>query len=496
MSRSDRPTRLQAEAAALGGVLVLLISCLPCAAESSASETVSPDVVATVGVYEITRDELKERLTREIRPQREDDGLPPRSVTVPSVLGEMMAEKAMILEGRAGDYLADEAVSDSLQQIRRRQLTSMLLTDYVNEQVPVTDAQIEAQIEANPQLTRDQAMRQIQTPRAAPILQAFYAELLDKYKLEKVAENLAQASQIHQRLLTAPASSRGSNIFWITNVQVRDELTQAEKNLVLARYEGGQVTLEDWLKELCRQAPPGRPQDLNTPEGVEKFLDLVIQPFILVTEAKARGLDQNADFLQRMREIEDVRLLGLVQARKSEEITEPNDAEVRVYFDAHEERFGTPDALRIDQFWCKDRQSAEDVRRMLDDSASLEAVTSAFPDVQTDAARTAYAVTEGLFWDELWRAEPNDVVGPIRGFHNDGVRWRVVRVLEKTPRQAVPYSDNVRNRVRSAMYMLRRRQLLASYGAELLEKYPHRVYTERIADIDPLEVTAVEPGND
>jgi len=30
--------------------------------------------------------------------------------------------------------------------------------------------------------------------------------------------------------------------------------------------------------------------------------------------------------------------------------------------------------------------------------------------------------------------------------------------------------------------------LLAKYGSELLKKYPYKVYTEKIKDIDPLDI--------
>jgi hypothetical protein len=38
----------------------------------------------------------------------------------------------------------------------------------------------------------------------------------------------------------------------------------------------------------------------------------------------------------------------------------------------------------------------------------------------------------------------------------------------------------------------RRQDLFAAYEAQLLEKYPHTIYADRIEDIDPLEVTPVE----
>ncbi len=81
----------------------------------------------------------------------------------------------------------------------------------------------------------------------------------------------SRAAEIHQRLLYRPKEPR--NVGWIQNSQVRNELTPQEKNIVLAAYDKGKVTLEDWLVALCEIVPPGRPKDLHTTKGVEQLLD-------------------------------------------------------------------------------------------------------------------------------------------------------------------------------------------------------------------------------
>lgn len=479
----------------LSGVAVAAVAILvggssvATAAGGSASDAEPAAVVARIGDYEITKSQLQQRLLQEVRPQREYYGVPDRSVTAESVLREMLAEKAMSMEGRALGYLRDETISDQLEQNRRRRLIQMLLTDYVRQQIPVVPAEIDAQLEAHPELTREQAERRVQAPKAGPVLEKFYAELLDKYEVEKVEENFAEAARIHQRLLTQPATPRGPNIYWIMNSQVRDELTEAERNLVLVKYEGGRLTLEDWFKALCQFAPPGRPKNLNTAAGVEALADRALQPFILAAEATARGCDQDEEFLRQMRQIEDVRLLGKVQAEKLGAITKPTEDEIKAYFEAHKELFGTPAAVKIEQIWCQDRQTAQQAREMLDDGASWETVRSAHSLVQNDQPHNTYAGAEGPFWHVLWQAEPNDVSGPIRGFYADGVKWRVVKVLAKTRGQLQPYSDAVKNRVESAIYTVRRQDILTEYGIELLEKHRYELYTDRIWDIDPLEVT-------
>ena len=83
----------------------------------------------------------------------------------------------------------------------------------------------------------------------------------------------------------------------------------------------------------------------------------------------------------------------------------------------------------------------------------------------------------------------------MKGFYETGICWRVVQVSEKTAAEMRPYSDNVANQVRSALMAERRDEITAAYEAQLLQKYRHQMYTDRIEDIDPLAVSPVEtPG--
>ena len=96
---------------------------------------------------------------------------------------------------------------------------------------------------------------------------------------------------------------------------------------------------------------------------------------------------------------------------------------------------------------------------------------------------------EGLFWAELWKAEPNQTVGPVRGFYGSGVKWRIVKVLEKTPAKAQPYSEQLGQHASSGRCSPnRQQQVLDEYQTELLKKYPHEIFSDRIKDLDPLEI--------
>jgi len=492
---SRRRLRLFAVAITVTAV-VLLTSCRPAEDETDSgangSQIQSSEAVAQIGDHAIAKDELTQRLAQEVRPQRDGYGLAKAPATAESVLRKMVAEKAMALEGRQLGYLDDEILRSSLQQFRQRQLIRLFLTDYVMENVAVAESEIEQALTADPNLSHEQAEMKIRSSKAGPALDELYRQLLEKFKLEKVRENFAKASQIHQRLLSRPVETRARGVFWITNKQIRNELSDDEKQIALARYTEGQLTLYDWFQALGQMAPPGRPKNLSTDKGVESLLDRALKPVIWAAEAVVRGYEKNEQFIEPVQAREDMMLLGKVRSAKYKEVEEPSAEQVKAYFEAHREQFGKRASLKVEQIWCPDLETAEKAKQMIAEGASFESANEAHGLRKGQKPHNVYPDSEGLFWDNLWKAEPNLIVGPVKGFYDASIQWRLVKVLEKTPAEAISYSDNVENQVRSALMAQRREAVLADYEAALLKKYPHQIFADRIEDIDPLEVIPIE----
>ena len=291
------------------GAAIVVAGCRPSEVQPVAS---SAEAVAAIDDYVIAKDELVQRLAQSVRPQRDTYNRPAEPVTAESVLHEMLVEKAMVLEGRALGYAEDESVATAIGRYRQRRLIQAFLNDYVQENIPVTQAEIDEKIVADPNMSPEQARLRVLQGKAQPVLQTLYAELQAKFELKRVERNFARAAQIHQRLLTQPAEPRGRTIFWITNYQIQNELSRDERDIVLATYTGGQFTLYDWFKALNEIAPPGRPKDLNTAAGVGRLLDRGIEPVILAAEAVARGYDKKEDLVRDIRAREDMAILGMI----------------------------------------------------------------------------------------------------------------------------------------------------------------------------------------
>ena len=444
-------------------------------------------IVANISDYTITDQELEKRLLMEMRPMSYGNyNEVPEPVKTDKVLLEMIAEKAVISEARKGDYLKDESLSSIIKRYRDGQLVQLLLQKQLQPLLTVTEPEIEKRMKADPKLTRARAEATIKQLKARMLFSQYYKHVTQKFHAKKLTENFPKVVEIHQRLLTQPKNPRTGAFIRIT--QTKEELTQEEKDMVLATFDKGKVTLKDWFNTLCEAAPPSRPKDLNTVMGVEKLLDNALTKPLLLAEAEMLGVDKDKDFLMKVRDYEDNRLLSKVRSDKYRDIKEPTTDEIKAYCGENREVFRKDKTLKIDVIWCQDLKTARLVKTELDAGKDFEATKQKHSLVKTTKPYKIYPGSEGLFWKDLWKGDPNDVIGPVKGFYRTGVNWRIVKILEKNPGTLAEYSSDMDSRIKDKMMTERREAAFEQYCNEVLKKYTYQIYADKIKNIDPLNI--------
>ncbi len=76
----------------------------------------------------------------------------------------------------------------------------------------------------------------------------------------------------------------------------------------------------------------------------------------------------------------------------------------------------------------------------------------------------------------------------MKGYYRNAFKWRIVKILEKKPGELQEYSSSMKNQVKWRIMELHRNAILDKYSRELLQKYSYEIYTDRIKDIDPLDI--------
>ncbi len=468
----------------------------PIAAQTLKDAEADPNVVAAIGQYVITKEELRKRLMMELQPY-DYDGLSEKAepTDANAALMKMIAEKAMTMDARKQNVLVEnEMILNAVRKFRERKLVSLLMQKQLEGKLSavVSDAEIAEEMKADPKLDRERAKMAVERAKANEIMGQYYADIYKKSNVKKVSANFIKAAQLHQRLLFQPKMER--NVPFIRNSQMRDELTEEEKNIVLATFEKGKVTVRDWFETLGDMAPPRRPNDLNTAQGVERLLDQTLRTSVLVAEAVSLGLGEDEDIRKQVRDYEDMNLLGDAQQTKYKEAPEPTEEEIKACFDEHKEEFKEDKKLKIEQIWCSDLKTAEKAKAELDEGKDFNSVKQEYslekegsPGAAGKAFDT-YPRTEAYFWPELWEGEPNNVVGPLKGMYGDGFKWRIVKILEKNQGTIPDFSERAANHAKSIVQAQRRLALMEKYCKELLGKYSYKIYAERIKDINPLDI--------
>ncbi|MFH1882074.1 MAG: hypothetical protein ABIL62_05110 [Planctomycetota bacterium] len=471
--------------------------------QSVVESSVEPSniVVASIGDYVITSQELEKRLMTELYPRgydNYDEQAGPADAQ--TVLMKMIAEKAMVTEARKLGFLKDESLAEQIKRFKDKRLVNLLLQKQLAPKLTVTESEIQQKMKADPKLDRARAEAMLKNTKGRMLFNQYYKQICQKFNMTKKSENYLKAAQIHQRLLTQPKKPR--KVPFIRIYQVKEELTPEEKNIVLATFsvspqdalrrspqdDNGKITLKDWFDTLCNSAPPSRPKDLNTPKGVDRLLEMTLRMPLLVSEAGSLGLDNDKNLLEQVREYEDTRLLSKVRSEKYKEIKEPTTEQIMIYFGKNQEAFRTDWTLKIDLIWCQDLKTARQAKAELDGGKDFESVRQKYSLQKKGKPFNTYPSGEGLFWKDLWKGDPNDILGPVKGFYRNSIKWRIVKILEKNPGKVKGYSDNMGQRAKEKIVSEQRDALLAKYGSELLKKYPYKVYTQKIKDIDPLDI--------
>ncbi len=457
-------------------------------AEALKAAQTDVNIVALISDYVITKDELEKELMKELQPY--DYGgysVKTEPADANGVLMRMVAEKAMMMEGRKNGVLETDMIFNAVKKFREKQLVNRLMQEQVAGGVIVSEAEIADKMKADPKLDRAKAEQALKRAKANTIISTYYAELYKKSNVKKATANFAKAAEIHQRLLLRPIAER--NVQFIRNSQIKNELTEAEKNIVMATFKGGKVTLKDWFETIGEIAPPWRPRDLNTEAGVDRLLERALRTPVLVAEAIRLRLNENEALKKQVREYEDQNLLGDARQRVGKETPEPNAAQIKAYFDENKDEFRQSRKLKVDQIWCLHFKAAQAVKAELDEGKDFASVKSAAGGLDKESKISdIYPNVEAYFWPELWKGDPNTVVGPVKGMHRNEFKWRLVKILEKHPGTIPQFSEKSADRVKRTMQSKERLAAMERYRRELLKKYTHKIYADRIKDINPLDI--------
>lgn len=141
------------------------------------------------------------------------------------------------------------------------------------------------------------------------------------------------------------------------------QLDRDEKELVLATWDGGQVTLIDYLLTVRRYLPPDQRPDFDDYDSLAKVIFEIKRPQILVSEAEKGKVAETEYFNRKMKTFERYTIAEIMRNDSIATPYTPTEQELRDYFDQHREEYIIPVQLHLYEILVSDQMLAQKLVR-------------------------------------------------------------------------------------------------------------------------------------
>ncbi len=158
----------------LGLIITLSLGCTEKGREAPdkgiTQKDTEPNVVAIIGDYTITKDELEKKLMMEIRPNPYEFRDSTEITDAKTVLMKMIAEKAMVIEARKQNLQEDEMILVVLKKFKEKNLVNLLLRNHLQSKINITDSEIDEKMKSDPKLDRVRAKAMLTRAKSGKLL--------------------------------------------------------------------------------------------------------------------------------------------------------------------------------------------------------------------------------------------------------------------------------------------------------------------------------------
>ncbi len=311
-------------------------------------------------------------------------------------------------------------------------------------------------IELSPQrkLALEMGLKKEKKQRAQSIL---VAELKEKYHLELDREGLALIVE----------KVRGGTSFAL----------ETERNIVLYRYDGGEITAQD-LAEAGHALKGNALAQLSDSSQVIAFAERHVVPNAMLVEAALRaGIDEEAETIEWLEDQAKQFLLRALRARVLRAKVTIAENELRQFYEAHAARYLQPEQIEVQEILVETEAEALRLMEQLQKGAPLGDLAKKYSirslEDRDEEGRFHFHLFEknffGGFVELAEKAEIGVLTGPAKV--NEG--YSIFKVLSRE-RKRETFAE-AEWRVRSQLKREKNRRAFNQFTEEVRNKYAAKV---------------------
>lgn len=260
--------------------------------------------------------------------------------------------------------------------------------------------------------------------------------------------------------------------------------TPAEGAEVLCRYNGGALTMDDFVL-LVPEKEEGYSRDYERDWIVDYLRDAAIPNRLFLEEARAKGLDQHHNIRAAVANKRSDMLVSTLRKRAVEDRLPPvTEAEARTFYDQNPEKFQGFETLVTTEILVAFKEQAHSLKEELLAGADAVQLARDYTIRQDRAHHEGRLVLSpvGLYQD-LYKVAKNLQVGDVGGPVKVREGYSVFKVVEKQPAPKKPYHVFSQRRARAYVKIARSQEAYVQYMRELHVQYSVEIFEDNLLKI-------------
>ncbi len=289
------------------------------------------------------------------------------------------------------------------------------------------------------------------------------------------------------------------------------KLSPEERAVVLAVVDGKKITKGEFYDRIHRQSVFNRRRYTKIDRKKQYLEREFIMPVLEFAAAKAQGLEKDAYVQRTLKNLMVSKLMR--QLRTEFKTAEPTDAELKAFFEKHQEDYNQPELVRVSHILVKNMGTATKVtaaakgksrvefRRLVQKHSSHEATKSRAGDLRyfdktgkvRGLARGSLAQIPKAIVDAAWPLKkPGTVVGPIKtkmGYH-------VIYFTGRRPARKRTYGQarlHVKKRVMRDKWQEKKKAFIKKLKGEFKASRPEKKILEERLNLVKIDMATPAP---
>ena len=265
------------------------------------------------------------------------------------------------------------------------------------------------------------------------------------------------------------------------------DIAKREQEVVLCRFDGGQLTLKDFA-DTYQRVRRFRSVRFDS-SGIAEFIYRELLPVPLLFEAALKqGIDQDSSVAAWLEAKKKAMLIGTLKEWEVDRRIDLSDEAVRSYYESHLHLFKKPEQITVQEILCTTREEAEEVLKRILNGEEMERLAERYS-IRSGAEKTKGFINMhkygqahyGPLYDEALKAEVGELKGPLQ--IEEG--YTVFKVVEKSGLKPDPF-EKASTRARYWLRKEKEEELINTLLLSLKEKYASKIvlFEDRLKKMD------------